>query len=182
MYTELPLPGNKFVSELKETTITDREIKYTYNGATSTEYKGPKAGVKYYYYVVAYKNGKSYEYKDSADATYTSGASKSASAIVSTAKIAKPTSPKAKATKGKITVSWKKVTGATGYQVYRSTKKGSGYKLVGTITKGSTVKYVDKSSKKAGTKYYYKVRAVGNNEAGVPIYSSYSTPKYAKAK
>ena len=104
------------------------------------------------------------------------------SAIVSTAKIAKPTSPKAKATKGKITVSWKKVTGATGYQVYRSTKKGSGYKLVGTITKGSKVKYVDKSSKKAGTKYYYKVRAVGNNEAGVPIYSSYSTPKYAKAK
>ncbi|MFR5149044.1 MAG: hypothetical protein ACLU6Y_02240 [Ruminococcus sp.] len=44
------------------------------------------------------------------------------------------------------------------------------------------MKYVDKSSKKAGTKYYYKVRAVGNNEAGVPIYSSYSTPKYAKAK
>ena len=174
--------GYKFVSELKETTITDREIKYTYNGATSTEYKGPKAGVKYYYYVVAYKNGKSYEYKDSADATYTSGASKSASAMVSAAKIAKPTSPKAKATKGKITVSWKKVTGATGYQVYRSTKKGSGYKLVGTITKGSKVKYVDKSSKKAGTKYYYKVRAVGNNEAGVPIYSSYSTPKYAKAK
>ena len=174
--------GYKYVSELKETTITDREIKYTYNGATSTEYKGPKAGVKYYYYVVAYKNGKSYEYKDSADATYTSGASKSASAMVSAAKIAKPTSPKAKATKGKITVSWKKVTGATGYQVYRSTKKGSGYKLVGTITKGSKVKYVDKSSKKAGTKYYYKVRAVGNNEAGVPIYSSYSTPKYAKAK
>ena len=102
--------------------------------------------------------------------------------MVSTAQIAKPTSPKAKATKGKITVSWKKVTGATGYQVYRSTKKGTGYKLVGTITKGSTVKYVDKSSKKAGTKYYYKVRAVGNNEAGVPIYSSYSTPKYAKAK
>ncbi|MFR6583223.1 MAG: hypothetical protein ACLURP_15300 [Ruminococcus sp.] len=92
--------GYKFVSELKETTITDREIKYTYNGATSTEYKGPKAGVKYYYYVIAYKNGKSYEYKDSADETYTSGASKSASAIVSTAKIAKPTSPKAKATKG----------------------------------------------------------------------------------
>ena len=91
--------GYKFVSELKETTITDREIKYTYNGATSTEYKGPKAGVKYYYYVIAYKNGKSYEYKDSADETYTSGASKSASAIVSTAKIAKPTSPKAKATK-----------------------------------------------------------------------------------
>ena len=102
--------------------------------------------------------------------------------MISTAQIAKPTSPKAKATKGKITVSWKKVTGATGYQVYCSTKKGSGYKLVGTITKGSTVKYVDKSSKKAGTKYYYKVRAVGNNEAGVPIYSSYSTPKYAKAK
>ena len=35
--------GYKYVSELKETTITDREIKYTYNGATSTEYKGPKA-------------------------------------------------------------------------------------------------------------------------------------------
>ena len=27
-----------------------------------------------------------------------------------------------------------------------------------------------------------RLAVIGNNEAGVPIYSSYSTPKYAKAK
>ncbi|SDB02819.1 hypothetical protein [Eubacterium oxidoreducens] len=55
----------------------------------------------------------------------------------------------------KATVRWKKVSGATGYYVYRSTKKSSGYKKVATVT--SAVKYTDKKlSKKT---YYYKIVA-----------------------
>lgn len=171
-------------ADMKATTFVDRPITYTVDGATNTEYEGPKAGVTYYYYVVAYKNGKAYNYEEgTTDSSYeaVSGQSKSASAKITTATIKKPTSVKVKAAKKKVTVSWKKAANATGYQVYRSTKKKSGYTLVGTITKGSTVKYVDKKAK-AGTKYYYKVRAVGSNEAGIPIYSSYSTVKSVKAK
>ena len=171
-------------AEMKTTTFVDRPITYTVDGATNTEYEGPKAGVTYYYYVVAYKNGKAYNYSENvADDAYKaeSGESKSAAAKITTASLKKPATVKVKAAKKKVTVSWKKVTNATGYEVYRSTKKKSGYKLVGTITKGSTVKYVDKKAK-AGTKYYYKVRAVGNNEAGVPIHSSYSKVKAVKAK
>ena len=171
-------------AEMKTTTFVDRPITYTVDGATNTEYEGPKAGVNYYYYVVAYKNGKAYNYSENVtDDAYKaeSGDSKSAAAKITTASLKKPATVKVKAAKKKVTVSWKKVTNATGYEVYRSTKKKSGYKLVGTITKGSTVKYVDKKAK-AGTKYYYKVRAVGNNEAGVPIHSSYSTVKAVKAK
>lgn len=55
-----------------------------------------------------------------------------------------------------ITVKWKKLSNATGYYVYRSTKKKSGYKKVKTITKNSTVKYKDTSVKK-GKKYYYQI-------------------------
>lgn len=54
-------------------------------------------------------------------------------------------------------IEWKKVSGATGYEIYRSTSKYSGYKKVATIKKGSTVSYTDKSVK-SGKTYYYKVR------------------------
>lgn len=54
-------------------------------------------------------------------------------------------------------IEWKKVSGAEGYEIYRSTSKYSGYKRVATIKKGSTVSYKDKSVK-SGKTYYYKVR------------------------
>lgn len=55
------------------------------------------------------------------------------------------------------TLKWKKVKGADGYEVYRSTKKDKDFKKIKTITKGSTVTYKDKSVKDGKT-YYYKVR------------------------
>ena len=51
-------------------------------------------------------------------------------------------------------LSWKKVKGATGYKVYRSTKKNGKYKKVKTITKKSLVTF---KAKKSNKKYYYKV-------------------------
>ncbi len=69
---------------------------------------------------------------------------------------AKPTVTSASYSKLKI--QWTKVTGASGYYVYRSTKSGSGYKLVKTITKGSTVTYTD-TGRTTGTTYYYKIKA-----------------------
>ena len=52
-----------------------------------------------------------------------------------------------------IKITWKKVTGATGYKVYR------GSTLVKTIASGSTVTYTDKAANTNGTKYVFKVVA-----------------------
>ena len=167
--------------DLTATTTTDRKVSYVNgNGIEQTRYEGPKAGVKYYYYVVAVKNGTAYAVKDSGK-TIESGNSAAAAATVTNVTVAKTKITSGKATKGKVTLKWKKVAGAAGYEVYRSTKKGSGYTKLATITKGSTVKLTDKTVK-AGKKYYYKVRAYKTNEAGVDVYAAYSAVKTVKAK
>jgi hypothetical protein len=80
----------------------------------------------------------------------------------------------------KVTVSWKKVADATGYQVYCKVGKNGKYKLLGTTTK---LTYTQTKTK-AGTVYYYKVRAyrkVASNPNKY-VYGSFSTAKYAKSK
>ncbi|MCD7757624.1 MAG: S8 family serine peptidase [Clostridiales bacterium] len=57
-----------------------------------------------------------------------------------------------------ITVKWSKVTGASGYYVYRKTSGGS-YKKIATVKSGSTVSYSDTAVKsKNGTTYVYAIR------------------------
>ena len=145
----------------------------------------PQAGVKYYYYVVACKNGTTYNWKPSDNNNkydvITSGCSAAATASVSNTTIGKTKITSGKSSKGKVNLKWQKVNGAAGYVVYRSTKKGSRYTKIAEITKGSTVKYTDKTAKK-GKKYYYKVRAVKANEAGVDVFSAYSAAKAVKVK
>jgi len=75
-------------------------------------------------------------------------------------------------------LTWKKVSGATGYMVYRSTKKISGFKRVATVKKASTVKYVNKKLKKGKT-YYYKIRAY-RTVNGKTLYSKYTTVRKVK--
>lgn len=62
--------------------------------------------------------------------------------------------------------------GATGYEIWRSTKKNSGYKKYATTSKnyGFT-----KSLKKEKTAYYYKVRAY-KKAGSETMYSSFTTP------
>lgn len=55
-------------------------------------------------------------------------------------------------------LSWKKISGADGYEVYRKTGAAGTYKKIKTITNGNTVKYSD-TKLTLGKKYYYKVRA-----------------------
>jgi len=76
-----------------------------------------------------------------------------------------------------ITLKWKKVSGASGYVIYRATSKNGTYKKIKTITKGSTISYKNGSLKK-GT-YYYKIRAY-RTVSQKKVYGSYSTVKYAK--
>lgn len=71
-----------------------------------------------------------------------------------------------------VKVTFGKVNGAKGYEIYRSTKLSSGYKMVGTTTKTS---YTDKSVK-AGKTYYYRIVTKGRKAA----YDSPQSKKYAK--
>ena len=84
---------------------------------------------------------------------------------------------KAKAGKRSATLSWTKVSGASGYKVYRATKKNGSYKRIFTTTK---TKVVNKSLKKGKT-YYYKVRAY-KTVKGKKIYGAYSAVKTVRAK
>jgi len=57
-----------------------------------------------------------------------------------------------------IDLSWSAVTGAVGYNVYKSTITGTGYvKINGTPVTGTT--YVDKNTT-PGTTYYYVVTSL----------------------
>lgn len=58
----------------------------------------------------------------------------------------------------KINLAWQKVTGASGYQVYRYDSSSKAWKCVKTITSGNTTSYTD-GSLSAGTTYKYKICA-----------------------
>ena len=64
--------------------------------------------------------------------------------------------------KTSVTLSWDKVSGADGYEIYRKTGKDGTYKKIKTITSGKTVSYKNKELT-FGKKYYYKVRAYDKN-------------------
>ena len=128
------------------------------------------------------KTGKTYYYKMKAvvttDKSVTSGYSavKSAKCVPAKPGSVKVSSPKKKQLK----VSWKKVSGASGYEVYRATSKDGKYKKVKTIGKGKTVTYTDKKVS-SGKTYYYKVRSY-RTVNGEKVYSGYSSIVSKKAK
>ncbi|MDO5294689.1 MAG: hypothetical protein Q4F05_18285, partial [bacterium] len=102
------------------------------------------------------------------------------SALTTATKTKTPVISSIKTSKKKVTVSWKKVSGATGYEVYKYNTSKKKYQKVKTITKAGTVKYTS-SNLKAGTTAKYKVRAyktVGSKK----IYSNYSAAKSIKVK
>ncbi len=168
--------------DVKGTSVVDRSVKKknARNEEIEQNRTAPRPGYTYYYYVVAVKKGAAEQYVDSED-TYSSAHSKAAKAVVTNASLSAPKSVKVKAAKSKVTVSWKAVTDAEGYEVLRATKKNGTYEVVGTVDKGTTKKYVDKTAE-AGKTYYYKVRSVKANEAGADSYSVDSSAKKVKAK
>lgn len=69
---------------------------------------------------------------------------------------------KKKGKKNTLTLSWKKVTDANGYEVYQATKAKGKYKKIKTISKAKTTKLTVKKLKAKKT-YYFKVRAYKKN-------------------
>ncbi len=99
-------------------------------------------------------------------------------------KIAKPAKVKKLALrstkKRQLKVSFKKVTGAAGYQIdYSANKKftSSAAKRILTVSKNQTLKKL-----KTGRKYYVRVRAYKTGAMGEKIYGSYSKIKTIKIK
>lgn len=129
------------------------------------------------------KTGKTYYYKVRAlaeingDVVYSNYSSvKSAKSVLN-----KVTGVKAKAGKKKVSVTWKKVDGATGYKIYRANSASGKYKVVKTIKSGKTVKWTNSKLKKGKT-YRYKIKAYRTVD-GKKVYSpSYSAVVKAKAK
>lgn len=127
---------------------------------TSRVCSGLMTGTTYYFKVRAYKES---------NGTKVYG---EYSTVVSAApKLSAPSGVKATVSSAtSVTVSWNKVTGATGYEVWRSEKKDSGFSKTGSVTETSR-KCPGLTS---GKTYYFKVRAY-KEVNGTKVYSAYST-------
>lgn len=127
--------------------------------ATSWTDKKVTCGDTYYYKVkYIYKNGSKKVYSGFSPAVKVKAAP------------AAPVITKATGDSGKSSLKWKKVAGANGYVVYRSTSASSKGKAVATVAKKNT--YTDKKLNK-GTTYYYTVKAY-RLVKGKKVYSDYS--------
>lgn len=136
----------------------------TKNSTVTYTNSGLSCGTTYYYKVRAYRL---------IDGNYYFG---DYSAVVSGKPV--PAAPGsvsvAKASKKKVKISWNKVTGASGYRVYRSQSKTSGFSKIKTVTSGSKLTYTKSTSRKV--KYYYKVRAYTTIN-GKKVWGAYSAVK-----
>ncbi len=80
-----------------------------------------------------------------------------------------------------ITLSWGRVKGAKGYEVYRSLKSKKDYELVATVLNGKNTTWTNTNLKK-DTKYFYKVRAFSKKGDKIQYgkFSDYYKKKTAK--
>lgn len=140
--------------------------------ANTTKYtdKGLSSGKVYQYRIVPVFNLKSEQLKGPYVTIKTATRPKTTS-IVMLNSVANKTA------KG-IRISWERVIGASGYEIYMSTKATTGYKKVGT-TKGNNACSYTKMDLKKGKKYYFKVRAYIEVN-GKKIYGTYSKERNVK--
>ena len=108
---------------------------------TSYTDKTVKSGTTYTYTVRAYSGNTVGDWKSTKTIKY----------------LATPTVSSAANITSGVQVKWTKVTGASGYYVYRKTGKGS-WNRIANIKSGTTTSYTDKTAK-SGTTYTYTVRA-----------------------
>ena len=113
---------------------------------TSTDLSAT-TGVKYQYTVRAYRNRNGKPYAGLYDSK---GVTAAACTKAPTIKSGVST------VSDKLKLTWSKVNGATGYNVYRKLENDKNYKLLKTINGNGNVEFTD-SGLKCGVKYYYRV-------------------------
>lgn len=129
---------------------TSKSGKWSYIGSTkTTSYTDKKASNgKKYYYAVKSMDGDSASYHSTSHFN---------SYCKSITFISAPKPSSVKSSKSGVTFKWGKVSGVSGYYVYRKTGTGS-YKKIATVKGYKKVSYLDKSAKKGKT-YTYMVKA-----------------------
>ncbi|MDO4340884.1 MAG: CAP domain-containing protein [Eubacteriales bacterium] len=156
-------------------TSTSANGKYTRKNAgnhTTCTVRGLKTGKTYYIKVCAYQtiNGRTVYSKYSSI--------QKVKPVLSVPSI----SSVKKAGTNTLSVTFKRVSGASGYDVYYSTSKNGKYQKIGTIKNNKTKTLVHKSTKiKNGASAYYRIRAYRTVD-GKKVYSSYSAIKGVKIR
>lgn len=112
--------------------------------------------------------GKVYYYKVKAKASFEAADSAFSLVEYQTCDLARPQITVTLNSNAKPKISWSAVSGAKGYEVYRSTKESSGYTLLKTVT-GTSFTNTGAAS---DTKYYYKVKAIAENSLANSAYST----------
>ncbi|MDO5291709.1 MAG: GH25 family lysozyme [bacterium] len=182
-------PIQASATNLKAATVTNNSIKLTWtkaSGATSYKvYRATSSNGKYTSIATVTGNSytnksltknKTYYYKVSAikKVGKTEYQAKDTAVLKVTAKApAKLSAPKITAITGydnRVYMTWSTVSGATGYEVYRSTSKNGTYKRV--VAKSAA--YVNNTGLEKNVLYYYKVRSYQTLN-GKTTYSAYST-------
>ena len=125
------------------------------------------------------EDGNTYYYKVRAlDASGTAGAWSSIVSVTyraaSTGTLPAPTVTGGNDAQGRPTLTWKAVTGAAKYEVYRARSRSGEYIKYSTVTGTS---YTNTSYIEDGNTYYYKVRALGSDGSYGP-YSSVASVTY----
>lgn len=139
-----------YILYMSESQTGSYKVINTVTSVSALEYtkKGLTTGKKYYFKIVAYSdvNGQRI-YGTESDI------------VQGVPSVVAPTIKAVKVTAvTKATISWKKVSGASGYIVYKATTKNGKYKKVATIKSKKKTSYTV-SGLKNGKKYYFKVQA-----------------------
>ena len=129
-----------YIGSTKKTSFTDKSNHLEFDGR-------PDPGEKYYYKVAAVTE----DYVFSLDSN----------TVARTCNLPRVAVTAKNTSSGKVKLSWKSVSGARKYTVYRSTKENGTYKKIGSTEKAS---FTD-STGKVGKRYYYKVVADHKNTA-----------------
>ena len=144
----------------KVATINKSKVSYTNKNLTT--------GKKYYYKIRAYKkSGRKTNY------------SKFSKVYNATPKLSKVSISSITTTSNQAKLKWKKVSGASGYIVYRANTKNGKYKKI-TTKNSKTLSYTNQKLT-YGKTYYYKIRAYKTVD-GKKVYGAYSIIKSIKIK
>lgn len=127
--------------------------------------------------------GKTYKYKvrsyiRNADGTRSYGAF--SSVLSATTKLRTPTVKVVSNAKGQARISWSKVSGATGYEIYYKKTAGAKYKKLKTVN-NANVRVCTVRGMKSGDRAYFRVRAFRKN-GSKKVYSSLNPLKVITVK
>jgi fibronectin type 3 domain-containing protein len=152
---------------VKRSTTAGAEAQIATPTSTSYTDTGLTNGTKYFYVVSAYNSYGQSANSAEVNATPTAPATPPAA----------PTGLQATSGNAQVTLSWSASTGATGYNVKRSTTNGGGY---ATISMPATTGYIDVGVTNSTT-YYYVVTAVNSSGESANSNQAFATPASAVA-